>query len=54
MTEAAAAAPAAGDEILPCELRVVGARTRSWVMAEYDASQFHPRSLRCVLSLDSK
>jgi len=23
-------------------------------MAEYDASQFHPRSLRCVLSLDGK
>jgi hypothetical protein len=23
-------------------------------MAEYDASQFHPRSLRCVLSLDTK
>jgi hypothetical protein len=23
-------------------------------MAEYDASQFHPRSLKCVLSLDSK
>jgi hypothetical protein len=23
-------------------------------MAEYDASQFHPRSLNCVLSLDSK
>jgi len=24
------------------------------VMAEYDTSQFHPRSLKCVLSLDSK
>jgi esterase/lipase len=23
-------------------------------MAEYDASQFHPRSLKCVLSLDGK
>ncbi len=23
-------------------------------MAEYDASQFHPRSLKCVLSLDNK
>jgi hypothetical protein len=23
-------------------------------MAEYDASQFHPRSLNCVLSLDGK
>ncbi len=23
-------------------------------MAEYDPSQFHPRSLRCVMSLDSK
>jgi hypothetical protein len=23
-------------------------------MAEYDASQFHPRSLNCVLSLDNK
>jgi esterase/lipase len=23
-------------------------------MVEYDASQFHPRSLKCVLSLDSK
>jgi len=23
-------------------------------MAEYDASQFHPRSLRCVLSLNGK
>ncbi len=24
------------------------------MMAEYDASQFHPRSLNCVLSLDGK
>ncbi len=24
------------------------------MMAEYDASQFHPRSLKCVLSLDGK
>ncbi len=23
-------------------------------MAEYDTSQFHPRSLKCVLSLDGK
>jgi hypothetical protein len=23
-------------------------------MAKYDASQFHPRSLKCVLSLDGK
>jgi len=23
-------------------------------MAEYDASQFHPRSLKCVLSFDDK
>jgi hypothetical protein len=23
-------------------------------MAEYDASQFHPRSLNCVLSFDGK
>jgi len=23
-------------------------------MAEYDASQFHPRNLKCVLSLDDK
>jgi NAD(P)H-dependent FMN reductase len=23
-------------------------------MAEYDASQFHPRSLKCVMSLDGK
>jgi NAD(P)H-dependent FMN reductase len=23
-------------------------------MAEYNASQFHPRSLKCVLSLDGK
>jgi hypothetical protein len=23
-------------------------------MAEYDASQFHPRSLKCVLNLDGK
>jgi len=23
-------------------------------MAEYDTSQFHPRNLKCVLSLDSK
>ncbi len=23
-------------------------------MVEYDASQFHPRSLKCVLSLDNK
>jgi hypothetical protein len=23
-------------------------------MAEYDASQFHPRNLNCVLSLDGK
>jgi hypothetical protein len=25
-----------------------------WLMAEYDASQFHPCSLRCVLSLNNK
>ncbi len=24
------------------------------VMAKYDASQFHPRNLKCVLSFDSK
>jgi hypothetical protein len=48
-----------GDELdLSCGVPGLGFfffEFRVWSkMAEYDASQFHPRSLKCVLSLDDK